>query len=248
MPHDHLCALRSRTRYNGLKMRDQHPFTLDPTRHLILLILTGCGLMAVIDASPWPYPIKALCKMTLFIGIPFTWSLRHPDWPKTDLKLPTRPLVIKLLWLALAEIVAIVAIIGLVLPWVDTSLLEGVLRENFDGRPWVFLGVTVYIVIINAFLEEWYFRDFAYLRLRQCLPQNMALILSAFLFSAYHLALMAGLFPLPLYIIFVIGLAGVGAVFNVIDDRYNSLWPSFVIHASANLAMNLIAMQILGFL
>lgn len=185
--------------------------------------------------------------MTLFIGIPFAWSLRHPDWPKTDLRLPSWELSIRLLGLALAEIAAIVVIILWALPLVDTSLLEGILRENFEGQPWVFLGVTLYIVVINAFLEEWYFRGFAFLRLRQHLPKNQALILSAILFSAYHLALMAGLFPLPLYLIFVIGLAGVGAMFNKIDDRFNALWPSFVIHASANLAMNLIAMQLLGF-
>lgn len=204
--------------------------------------------MAVIDASPWPYPIKAVFKMSLFIGIPTLWSYRHPTWPKVDLKLPNTSLGIKLLGLAVAEIVIFVGILGLVLPFVDTSLLEGILRENFESQPWVFLGVTAYIVFINAFLEEWYFRGFAYLRLRQHLPKPWALIFSAFLFSAYHLALMAGLFPLPYYVTFVIGLAGVGAFFNAIDDRVNSLWPSFVIHASANLAMNLIAMQLLGFL
>lgn len=186
--------------------------------------------------------------MTLFIGIPILWSYRHPDWPKVDLKLPNTSLGIKLLGLAGAEMVIIVGILGVVLPYVDTSLLEGILRENFEGQPWVFLGVTTYIVVINAFLEEWYFRGFAYLRLRHRLPKPWALIFSAFLFSAYHLALMAGLFPLPYYVTFVIGLAGVGAFFNAIDDRFDSLWPSFVIHASANLAMNLIAMRLLGFL
>jgi uncharacterized protein len=215
---------------------------------LILLILAGCFLMALVDASPWSYPIKAVLKMTLFICIPFFWSQRHPHWPKTDWRLPPRSFGLRLLTLALVEIGLLVGVMMVLLPLVDTSLLEGILRENFEGQPLIFLGVTFYIVVINAGLEEWYFRGFAYLRLRQALPKRWALVFSACLFSAYHLALMAGLFPLPWYLSFVIGLAGVGALFGWIDDRFNSLWPSFVIHASANLAMNLIAMHLLGFL
>lgn len=204
--------------------------------------------MALVDASPWPYPIKAVLKMTLFISIPFFWSQQHPLWPKTDWRLPPRSLGLRLLALVLCEIGLLVGVMMVVLPVVDTSLLEGILRANFEGQPLVFLGVTFYIVVINAGLEEWYFRGFAYLRLRRALPKRWALIVSAGLFSAYHLALMAGLFPLPWYASFVIGLAAVGAFFGWIDDRFNSLWPSFVIHASANLAMNLVAMHLLGFL
>jgi membrane protease YdiL (CAAX protease family) len=215
---------------------------------LILLILVGCVLMAGVDASSWPYPIKAILKMTLFIGLPVLWSHRYPHWPKTDWRLPSHSLRLRLGALALAEIGLLIGLLVVLLPVVDTSLLEEILRANFAGRPLIFLGVTFYIVVINAGLEEWYFRGFAYLRLRQALPKRWALVLSALLFSAYHLALMAGLFPLPLYITFVIGLAGVGAFFGWIDDRFNSLWPSFVIHASANLAMNLVAMHLLGFL
>jgi uncharacterized protein len=215
---------------------------------MIVLILAGCFLMALVDASPWPYPIKAVLKMTLFICIPFFWSQRYPLWPKTDWRLPPRSLGLRLLTLALVEIGLVAGVMMVLLPVVDTSLLEGILRENFEGQPLIFVGVTFYIVVINAGLEEWYFRGFAYLRLRQALTKRWALVFSACLFSAYHLALMAGLFPLPWYASFVIGLAGVGALFGWIDDRFNSLWPSFVIHASANLAMNLIAMHLLDFL
>ena len=212
------------------------------------MILIGCALMALIDAMSWPYPLKAIFKMTLFIGIPWGWSRQHPDWPKTPLSGLNRSVIWRLVGLAVIEVTVLTVVMGWVMPYLDTSLLEGILRQNFEGRPVVFFGVTLYIVLINAFLEEWYFRGFAFLRIQNAFPKPWALVFSALLFSAYHLALMAGLFPLPLYLVFVIGLAGVGALFNVIDHRFQSLWPSFVIHASANLAMNLMAMRLLGFL
>lgn len=204
--------------------------------------------MALIDALTWPYPIKAVFKMTLFIGIPLWWSRQHPDWPKTSLTGLNRTMIWRLVGLAGIEVTVLMVIMSWVMPYLDTSLLEGILRENFEGRPLIFFGVTLYIVFINAFLEEWYFRGFAFLRTQSAFPKPWANVFSALLFSAYHLALMAGLFPLPLYLVFVMGLAGVGAFFNAIDQRFHSLWPSFVIHASANLAMNLMAMRLLGFL
>ena len=223
-----------------------------PRYYLLLSLLgwlvLGCVVMALIDASAWPYPAKALLKITVFLSVPAVWSHRFPQWPRVSWRLPDRPLRIKLFALAIVEITGLWIALFLISPWIDTHLIEGVLRDNFAGQPLLFWGVTLYIVFINAGLEEWYFRGFAFLRLRHVLPKRWAMGGSAGLFAAYHLALMAGLFPLPLYLSLVIGLVGVGVVLCWIDEVSNSLWPSFIVHASANLAMNLVAMHWLGFL
>ena len=215
---------------------------------MLMWLVLGCGLIALIDASTWAYPLKAICKISVFISFPVVWSMRFPHWPKVRWSLPNRHRVIKLIWLALVEIGLILGVLSILLPFLDTSMIMGVLRDNFANQPWVFAGVTLYIVIINAGLEEWYFRGFGYLRLRHLLSKQWAIAISATLFSAYHVALMAGLFPWPLYWTLVAGLVGVGAVFCWLDEQTGSLWPSFVVHASANLAMNLVAMHWLGFL
>lgn len=214
---------------------------------LMIWILFGCLVMAVIDAATWTYPIKAIFKIVVFLGIPALWSLRHPNWPKASILLSKRKHRLVLGLLFLGEVGILFGLVLLALPFLDTSMIEGILRENFAGRPVVFFGVTMYIVVINAALEEWYFRGLAFLRLKHLMGKAPALFFSSVAFAAYHLALMAPLFPFPLFSVFIVGLVGVGALLCWIDDVTDSLLPSFIIHAGANLALNLIAMRLLGF-
>lgn len=107
---------------------------------------------------------------------------------------------------------------------------EHLTRENC-------LFVFAYIIFCNSFLEEAFFRGFVFQLFR---TKGVGALLSAGLFSVYHIGIFITWFSVPLFILCVAGLAGVGLFLQWISEKYRSVAASYVVHASANLAINLI--------
>ena len=97
--------------------------------------------------------------------------------------------------------------------------------------------VFVYIILCNAFLEEAFFRGFVYGLFRS---KATGALISAVLFSLYHIGIFITWFSLPIFILCVAGLAAVGLFLQWISEKYHSIAASYVVHASANLSINLI--------
>ena len=105
---------------------------------------------------------------------------------------------------------------------------EGFTRENC-------LYAFAYIIICNSFLEEAFFREF--------LPglfskKWLGYIVSAFLFSAYHIGMFGNWFSIPILIIAVTGLVLVALFLQWINAHYKTVVANWLVHASANIAIN----------
>ncbi len=112
----------------------------------------------------------------------------------------------------------------------------GVTGNNF----WL---VSLYIAFVNSFLEEFFFRGFGFLSLGEALGPKAAYLFSSLLFALYHVAIMASWFSLALFLLLTAGL-----LFNWLDSRTNSLYPSWFVHICANLAINSIGFLLFGLL
>lgn len=214
-------------------------------RWIILLVVIGCLLMAIVDGSRLDYVTKALLKITAFSMIPLIYAksigkIKLTKYLRMDPKqgLPALMLGLGLIGLTLG----LYFWIG---RWFDFSTLSGILDRNFTAGTLNFLPIAFYIAFINSFLEEFFFRAFAYLSLKEVSSQRFANIFSAIAFSLYHVFLMAGLFDWWLYLSAIGLLVVAGWIFNRLDRKSNTLIPSWIFHACANWGLNLIALMLL---
>ena len=94
-------------------------------------------------------------------------------------------------------------------------------------------------------LEEFFFRGFAFLTAERKTPRVW--LFSALAFALYHVAIMGSWFHPILFVLLTAALAVAGVLFNALD-REGTLWPAWLVHMAANLAINLIGMHLFGIL
>ena len=108
---------------------------------------------------------------------------------------------------------------------------EGLTRGNC-------IFIFIYIIVINSFLEEMFFRGFVYSVSESSFGKKGAYIISALLFAFYHIGIVSGWMSAFLLIMCIAGLAIIGAVLQYISVRCESIAISWLIHGCANLAIN----------
>jgi uncharacterized protein len=212
---------------------------------IIAFIVGGCVFIAFVDGSKMDYVSKALFKITVFTSIPLIYS----TWfGKQSLKSLFR-FKLKSCRVALlvgAVLYGLIMILYLSLGSIfDLSKVSAILDHSFISGTLLFLPVAFYIAVINSFLEEFFFRGFAYLILKKESSESFAFWFSAISFSLYHLFLMAGLFDVTLYVIAIILLVFAGGIFNLLDKKSETLFPSWLLHGFANMGLNTIAIILL---
>ena len=105
---------------------------------------------------------------------------------------------------------------------------EGFTRENC-------LYAFAYIIIFNSFLEEAFFRGFLPGLFSKKWP---GYIVSAFLFSAYHIGIVGNWFNIPILLIAISGLVLVALFLQWINAHYKTTVANWLVHASANIVIN----------
>lgn len=215
---------------------------------MMCIVLVGVVAITIIDLfiQP-PYVVKSAVKVLLFTGMPVLYSL----FVNRKLELKSllqvgggkKGIVEALLWGGgvFAFIVLAYILIGRFFDFTQiTANLEqsmGIDRDNF-------VLVALYISFVNSFLEEFFFRGFACLKLQQYIPRKAAYAFSSLTFAAYHVAMMWVAFEPPLVALALVGLVVGGCLFNYFNERYGNLYISWLIHMGANFAINGIAMTL----
>ena len=207
---------------------------------VLVLSLSLCVCMGLVDAilSP-PYAVKSAIKLVLFGAIPVLYLILTKSLdPKRLFSLKKQH--VKLIMPLAVGIFAVIMIAFFALRnFIDFSSVTdsvtadaGVTRENF-------IFVALYIALINSFLEEFFFRGFCFFSLRP-LGLPTAYIVSALLFSAYHVAFMDGWLSPVIFALALFGMALGGGIFAFLNHKTESLLPSYLVHMASNLATNLI--------
>ena len=211
------------------------------TRARRILLITGiaCLLMGVVDSVIQPgYAARSAIKAALFLLLPLLGAGRPLRQP---LCASRRALAAA----AAAGLAVFALLLGgffLLRPVLDLSQLTGTLTASTGVDRQNFPLVALYISLVNSFLEESFFRGFAFLALASHTSVRTACLFSAGAFALYHVAMTLGWFPLPLLMLVVAGLFLGGCFFNWCAWKSGSLLPSWLIHISADLAICAIGM------
>ena len=215
---------------------------------IIIFIALACISMYVIESYIKPmYVMKSLYKIILFAGLPLIYCAIDKQVKfKEYFSLQDKSQI---------KVAAVLGIIVYLLVQVGYFILKGFinlenviisLENNLSVNKDNFVLVSLYISFINSLLEELFFRGFGFLTLNKFLSKRYSYAISAFAFSVYHVSILANWFNVVIYVLFIVGLFGTGLFFNFLNDRYNNIYNSWIVHMCANFSINTIGFMMFG--
>ena len=121
----------------------------------------------------------------------------------------------------------ILEVLAKVIPCIEPLLVKqdvfDTLTENMGNLP-LFGSLVLQCVILAPVVEELIFRYFLYRSLKNRFPRRTAALISALIFAILHFNVIAFV---PIFLV-AMGL-------NATYERYQNLWPCFIIHSLFNL-------------
>ncbi|GAE91118.1 hypothetical protein JCM21714_55 [Gracilibacillus boraciitolerans JCM 21714] len=216
-------------------------------KRLIILVILACITMACVELYLTPnYMLKSLIKLVIFLVLPFVFI-------RFVVKISFKELFsLKFNDLKVASLLA-TGVFLLILTayfsfngFFDFSKVTVMLENNIGVDKTNFIFVAIYIAIVNSLLEEFFFRGFAFLTLLRFSTRRIAYLFSAGMFAIYHIAMMTDWFSIWLFVLILISLFIAGLLFNRLDEKADSILPSWIVHISANISINLIGMMLFG--
>lgn len=128
---------------------------------------------------------------------------------------------------------------------IDPLLLRDTAAEMELNRPAVYLAGAAYWIFVNSLIEEYVYRWFVLRQLRALLPDTAAVLGSALVFTVHHTVAMADYLG-PFHN--ALGTAAVftaGACWSWLYLRYRSVWPPWIAHVIADIAIFIIGWQLI---
>ena len=122
--------------------------------------------------------------------------------------------------------------------WIDFNSIRSDFIHKYQLDGVKFFIASFYLIFINAFLEEYFFRGFIFFNI---LNKKFAYIYSSFLFSIYHLSNFLNWFDRPIILVIpLVGLLIVGFLFNYLCSLTQDIYHSYIPHLFADLAIVII--------
>lgn len=208
------------------------------TYGIILLVLTCCAVMAVIETVIEPaYAVKSAAKAAVFLALPLIFSKTAQIKLIDHSFALDKKSTVKLL--ALGALIYAVIFGGYTLTTgiFDYASLVRSLSADQKVDNSSFLWVALYISFGNSFLEEFLFRYVSFLQLSKYTAPKTAYWFSSAAFAVYHIAMLAASFPLPLLFLVLIGLTAGGLIFDYADEKGGTIYNSWIIHMFADFAI-----------
>lgn len=212
---------------------------------VVLLIVLFCAIMAVIDGVlKANYFTKSVVKVIVFLVLPAVYTLYDKNLQIKPLFAPNKPGIKLALGLCIPVYIVILGGYLLLKDVFDFSAITKSLTQNIGVSRDNFVFVALYISFVNSLLEEFFFRGFAFLTLQKIASKKFAYIFSASAFAFYHIAMMIGWFSIWVFVIVLAGLFAGGLIFNYLNDKSRSIYPSWFVHMFANFAINTVGFML----
>ena len=221
-------------------------------RNMLLITVLSfivCAIHAVILNTQYNnYVLTSAIKLIAFILCPMIYFSVTKTGKIEDLilRIGHKKYIKQALWFSV--IVFAFILVGFI-------VVRSQLERDMIVRALLDIGITsknyplvfVYIVFVNAALEELFFRGFVFLTIYRGGHKRYAYIYSAVLFALYHVAVVKEGVTIGALIMTVAGLAVAGLIFNELTRRCKSVVGSLAVHIAANVAINLIGVYYLYF-
>lgn len=118
----------------------------------------------------------------------------------------------------------------------ETLKYEFIHKYHLDGL--AFFIASFYLIFINSFIEEYFFRGFIYKNIEK---KTFANAFSSISFSIYHLPNFQNWFNNPIFLLFpLIGLIIGGLLFNYLVSESDDIYNSYIPHMFADMSLVII--------
>ena len=221
----------------------------------ILYIVAAVALLSLgvslVDAVLKPaYAPKVAVKIFCFLVIPMGYFLlfreEFPNFKK--LFFPRRETMARAILVGLVVYGVILGGYFLTRGFVSFDNVTNTLRENHGITGDTFLYVSLYISLMNSFLEEFFFRGFGFLTLKRHVGRRVAYLFSPAMFALYHGGMLLGMFDWWVLAILFAGLFVGGCIFNWLNETGENIYTSWACHMFANFAINTVGFLLFGLL
>ena len=154
--------------------------------------------------------------------------------------------LLKSLFLGIGVYIIIVGSYFLTRNIIDFSNVTSSLSKNMGITSTNFIYGSLYISLMNSFLEEFFFRGFGFITLKKYTSRKTAYLISSVLFAIYHIGMLVGMFNILVLMILLFGLIIGGCLFNFLNELTDSIYPSWFVHMFANFAINTVGFVLFG--
>jgi membrane protease YdiL (CAAX protease family) len=231
-------AIREPEFHASVLMGMDHPLNRPLLALVLLAPVPTIGVTSAMILCPGPVgqSIFMAAKIWL-VALPFVWHLavdRHPaSWSPTT----GRHLLAGLgLGVAMAAIiVGAYALIGA--SAIDPEELRREITEMGLGTPAAYLGAALAWSLANSLMEEIVYRWFLFTRCAAVLSARAAVLLSAAVFTLHHTVALSTYLTPGLNALASLGIFIAGAIWSETYRRTGSIWPVWVSHIIADLAI-----------
>ena len=219
------------------------------TLYLIISVIICAVAMCFVDSVIKPqYFVKSIIKLCLFLIIPCVYFVINKSQQiiiKTLFGFNSKSFITSIC-LGIISYAAIVVGYFLLKKSFDFSTIAEKLTENAGVSANNFLYVSLYISFVNSFLEEIFFRGFAFILLRNLTSKRFAYLFSALLFAIYHTGMMVGYYGFGVLLLTISGLFAAGMMFNFLNERSGNIFTSWFVHMFANFGINTVGFILFG--
>ncbi len=211
------------------------------------IVVVFCVVMALVDGViKANYFEKSAIKLVLFLGFPMLYALLDKELKIKPLFVPDRQGLKLAFGLGVAVYAVILGGYLLLKNVFDFSTIPQALMGNIGVNADNFVFVSIYISFVNSLLEEFFFRGFAFLTMRRVASERFAYLFGAGAFALYHVAMMIGWFSVGVFALVLLGLFAGGLIFNYLNAKSGTIYPSWLVHMFANFAINTIGFILFG--
>ena len=197
------------------------------------------------------YFIKTAAKLIVFTSVPVFYIIKIKKMKlkeRLSFKSDIRHSLLPAFLFGFLSFAAVLIAFMSLREFIDLAAIADELETKLGITPQVFLYVALYITFINSMLEEFFFRGFLFLELYNLGYRRTGYIASSLLFGLYHIAIFQKWFTLPVTLLALGGLVGVGLLFDWLVSKSGSFISSWIVHVFADIAIVLIGFYMFGML
>ena len=215
---------------------------------ILSIALISITIMYIIDGlMNNGYVLKSGVKIVMFLLLPIIYTLYDKNIKLKDcFKIKSKKSLIYSILLGSSVYVFILGSYFILKNFIDLSNIIENLRKNASIDKSNFLLIALYISFVNSLLEEFFFKGFIFLNLNIISGRKFAYIISAFLFSLYHIAIMGNWFSPAIFVLAMMGLFIGAFIFNYLNEKSGNIYNSWIVHMMANLSINTVGLMMFG--
>lgn len=121
---------------------------------------------------------------------------------------------------------------------INPAEIRARVRDMGIGTPGRYLAAAAYWIFINSVIEEYVFRWFIGKQCEKLLGKKTpAALLSALFFTVHHSIALSTYVSYSLVVLASLGVFAAGFIWSMLYARYRSIWPGWLAHAFADIAV-----------